>query len=223
MNILIQENDFEKFKILEEETKDSNEKSLYITGPFIQTEVVNNNKRIYPKENIKDEINNYIVNYINTNRSMGELNHPKVDSHKVNPERACIKIESLVESGSDYIGKAKVLKSLPMGSIVYGLIKDGVQLGVSSRASGSTITNAGGIDIVQKDFKLVTPADVITEPSAPDAFITSFMEQKEWVFQSEKLLENQAQVKSLINNKYKANISPEVLKELFETIINKYV
>ena len=223
MTILIQENDFKDFEILEEETKDTKEKSLYISGPFIQTEVVNNNKRIYPKENIKDEVNAYTINYINTSRAMGELNHPKVDSHKINAERACIKIESLVESGNDYIGKAKVLKNLPMGSIVYGLIKEGVQLGVSSRATGSTINKPNGICIVQKDFKLITPADVITEPSAPDAFVTSFMEQKDWVFQSEKLIQNQAQVKQLINNTYKTSITDTQLKQLFETIINHYV
>ncbi len=214
MKLLIETNDLSEFEIINEDT---NGKGLYIKGPFIQTEIVNRNGRMYKKDITKKEIDRYIAEKIKTNKALGELNHPP--HPEVNPERAAIKIVELTESGNDFIGKAKVLESLPMGSIVGGLIREGVQLGVSSRALGS-LKNEKNYKVVCEDFRLMTAADVVSDPSAPDAFVTAIMENKEWVWENGVLLEKESEIKENINKLSRYNkLTDEKLLEVFQQIL----
>ena len=168
----------EEIKFVTEETKEGKGSKLYITGPFIQTEVVNRNKRKYMKETVAREVGRYTENYINKGRAMGELGHP--DGPSINLDRVCIKITELKESGNDFIGRAMVLET-PMGQIVKNLIDGGVQIGVSTRGLGS-VKEIDGINVVQDDFFLATAADVVADPSAPDAYVNGIMEGVDWVW-----------------------------------------
>lgn len=200
MKLLVETHNIEHFTVLNE----SNGKSgLYIQGPFIQMDIVNGNKRIYPSAHTAPAVDAYIAEKVSTNRALGELNHP--GHPHINPERACIKIVSLHRDGSNYIGKAKVLESLPMGAIVAGLINEGVQMAVSSRGVGSVKMDSRGVSVVQSDFKLFTGADVVSDPSAPDAFVTAIMENKEWVYENGILVESTA--KQIVEDNFSGNAS----------------
>ena len=153
-------------------------KDLYITGPFMQAEQENRNNRIYKLPILEREVRRYTEQYINTNRALGELGHPNGPS--INLDRACIKITELKQDGNNFIGRAKVLGT-PMGDIVKNLLESGVQLGVSTRGMGS-LKEVNGIMEVQDDFFLATAADVVADPSAPDAFVQGIMEGVEWVW-----------------------------------------
>ena len=213
MKLLVETALSDTFNVLEE----AEGKSLHIEGIFMQTNIRNINGRIYPKETVRGEVERYIKEVVNNNRALGELNHPKDPT--LNPERACIKIVSLKESGDNYIGKAKVLQHTPMGAIVAGLLRDGVQLGVSSRALGSVRKDHTGTDIVQKDFRLISAADVVLEPSAPDAFVTALIESREWVYQNGVLVEATDDMKDTINKQYKAGFSNQQSLALFEDLV----
>ncbi len=216
MKLLVETTDTSQFKILNE----GNGKGLYIEGNFIQTNVENINRRFYPKEVVAPVVEQYITDYVETNAAIGELNHP--ENPMLNPERACIKIISLVEKGDAYWGKAKILEVVPMGSIVGGLLRENVRLGVSSRALGSVKPNGRGVNIVQPDFKLITAADMVLDPSAPDAFVTALMENREWVYQNGVLIEQEAEIKRAINKVYeRGNVDNSKLLSLFQTIITK--
>jgi hypothetical protein len=154
-------------------------KSLYIEGVFLQGDIKNRNGRMYPMETLRREVGRYNETYIEKGRALGELGHP--DGPTVNLDRVSHKIVSLRESGSNYIGKAKIL-STPMGKIAESLLSEGVKLGVSSRGIGSLSVNREGVNIVSDDFMLATAADIVADPSAPDAFIEGIMEGKEWVW-----------------------------------------
>jgi hypothetical protein len=158
------------------EEKDG-KKSLYIEGPFLQAEVVNRNGRKYMKESMAREVERYTEQYINKNRAFGELGHP--DTPSINLDRVSHLVVGLRQEGNDWIGKAKILDT-PMGNIVKSLIEGGAQIGVSSRGMGS-LKNVNGINIVQDDFHLATAADIVADPSAPNAFVHGIMEGKEWV------------------------------------------
>jgi hypothetical protein len=158
------------------EEKDG-KKSLYIEGVFLQSNLQNRNGRIYPKEIMQKEIARYTKESIDTKRAMGELGHP--DGPTVNLDRVSHMITSLTEDGDNWIGKAKILDT-PMGNIARNLIEEGAQLGVSSRGLGS-LKEKNGINEVQDDFMLSTAADIVSDPSAPDAFVRGIMENKEWV------------------------------------------
>ena len=159
-------------------------KKMYITGPFLQAEKENKNKRIYPENVMDNAVANYKRDYIDEKRALGELNHPA--EPMVNPERAAIITESLTKApGKDavyYEGKAKVL-STPMGGIVKNLLDDGVKIGVSSRGLGSLMPT-NGINIVGEDFTLTTAADVVFDPSAQSSFVEGVYEQAEWIYES---------------------------------------
>jgi len=159
-----------------QEEKDG-KKSTFIEGVFLQSEIKNRNGRLYPKEIMQREVNRYIEESVNKNRAYGELGHP--DGPTVNLDRVSHMIVSLKEDGNNYIGKAKILNT-PMGNIVKTLIDEGASLGVSSRGLGS-IKEQDGINEVQDDFMLATAADIVADPSAPDAFVQGVMESKEWV------------------------------------------
>jgi hypothetical protein len=154
-------------------------KSMYIEGIFLQGNICNRNGRMYQMEGLRREVQRYTENHINSGRALGELGHP--DGPTVNLDRVSHKIVSLKEDGNNFIGKAKIL-STPMGNIAKSLIGEGVKLGVSSRGIGSLKQSRDGVNIVGDDFMLATAADIVADPSAPDAFVEGIMEGKEWVW-----------------------------------------
>jgi hypothetical protein len=165
-------------------------KSLFIEGVFLQGDIKNRNGRMYPMETLRREVARYNENHVLQGRALGELGHP--DGPTVNLDRVSHKIISLKESGSNIIGKAKIL-STPMGKIAESLISEGVKLGVSSRGIGSLRMTREGINVVGEDFMLATAADIVADPSAPDAFVSGIMEGKEWVWDGGILREKYAE------------------------------
>jgi hypothetical protein len=160
-------------------TEEVNGKKEYkIKGVFLQSNIKNRNGRVYPREILVREVNRYTKEFINKNRAFGELGHP--DGPTVNLERVCHMVKSLTPDGDNFIGEAKIMDT-PYGKIVKGLIDEGAQLGVSSRGMGS-IMNRNGINFVKDDFYLATAADIVADPSAPDAFVEGIMESREWVW-----------------------------------------
>jgi hypothetical protein len=164
-------------------------KSMYIEGIFLQGNIKNRNGRMYPMETLRREVGRYNENNVQAGRALGELGHP--DGPTVNLDRVSHKIVSLRESGSNFIGKAKIL-STPMGKIASSLIGEGVKLGVSSRGIGSLKMTREGVNIVGDDFMLATAADIVADPSAPDAFVEGIMEGKDWVWDGGILRERYA-------------------------------
>ena len=164
-------------------------KSMFIEGIFLQGEMQNRNGRMYPMGVLRKEVQRYNENHIQAGRALGELGHP--DGPTVNLDRVSHKIVSLRESGTNFIGKAKIL-STPMGKIAQSLIGEGVKLGVSSRGIGSLKATREGVNIVGDDFMLSTAADIVADPSAPDAFVEGIMEGKEWIWDGGILRESMA-------------------------------
>ena len=164
-------------------------KSMFIEGIFLQGNLKNRNGRMYPMETLRREVMRYNENHVQSGRALGELGHP--DGPTVNLDRVSHKIVSLKENGTNFIGKAKIL-STPMGKIAESLISEGVKLGVSSRGIGSLKQTREGVNIVGDDFMLSTAADIVADPSAPDAFVEGIMEGKEWVWDGGILRENLA-------------------------------
>jgi len=171
-------------------------KTYFIEGVFLQSELQNRNGRMYPESIMDKEVGRYLKEYVNQNRAYGELGHP--DSPSINLDRVSHLIVDLRKEGTNYIGKAKILDT-PMGQIAKGLLDGGANLGVSSRALGSLKMNNEGINVVQDDFMLSTAADIVADPSAPDAFVRGIMESKEWTFVDVKFVEkNIEEVRSFI-------------------------
>lgn len=166
----------EDVKILTEER--DGKKLLYIEGVFLQSELTNRNGRRYPFEVLNREVERYNEEYVKTKRALGELGHP--DGPTINLDRVSHRITSLRAEGNNFMGKAQILDT-PMGKIAKSLLGEGVQLGVSSRGMGS-IEKQEGISVVRDDFMLTTAADIVADPSAPDAFVNGIMEGKEWVW-----------------------------------------
>ena len=166
--------------LIEEDPK-TGKKHAFIEGIMLQTEVKNKNGRIYPKEIMQKEVARYNKEYVEQNRAYGELGHP--EGPTINLERTSHLITSLKEDGNNFIGKAKIL-STPMGEIVKNLLNDGARLGVSSRGMGSLKTDRQGVNMVQSDFQLATAADIVADPSAPDAFVDGVMEGVEWIYEN---------------------------------------
>ena len=154
-------------------------KSMYIEGVFLQGNIKNRNGRMYPMETLRKEVGRYNENHVQAGRALGELGHP--EGPTVNLDRVSHKIVSLKESGSNFIGKAKILGT-PMGKIASSLVEEGVKLGVSSRGIGSLKQTREGVSVVGDDFMLATAADFVADPSAPDAFVEGIMEGKDWVW-----------------------------------------
>lgn len=154
-------------------------KEYFIEGVFLQSNIKNRNGRMYPESVMDKEVQRYMETYVKNNRAYGELGHP--DSPSINLDRVSHLIVDLRKEGTNYIGKAKILET-PMGNIARGLLDGGANLGVSSRALGSLRLNKEGIQVVQDDFMLSTAADIVADPSAPDAFVRGIMESVEWVF-----------------------------------------
>ena len=154
------------------------DKKLYIEGVFLQSEIKNRNGRMYPFSVLEKEVNRYNEEYVKTSRALGELGHP--DGPTVNLDRVSHRITSLTAEGTNFIGRAQIMNT-PMGNIARSLLEDGVKLGVSSRGMGS-IDKREDCGVVMDDFMLATAADIVADPSAPDAFVNGIMEGKEWAW-----------------------------------------
>ena len=191
--------------LIEEDPK-TGKKHAFIEGVMLQTEVKNKNGRIYPMEVMRKEVARYNKEYVEQSRAYGELGHP--EGPTINLERTSHLITSLKEDGKNFIGKAKIL-STPMGEIVKSLLDDGARLGVSSRGMGSLKASNGGVQMVQSDFQLATAADIVADPSAPDAFVEGIMEGREWVWDNGVL-------KSKTVEAYKREIENARMHELTE-------
>ncbi len=198
------------------EDKDG-EKRYYIEGVFMQADVKNKNGRMYGSNMLAEKVEEYSKNFIEKNRAYGELGHPSNPS--INLERVSHRIISLRRDGSNFVGKAQV-SSTPYGNIVKGLLEDGGKLGVSSRGLGS-LMKENGVLKVQSDFLIVTPADIVADPSAPDAFVEGIMEGREWVWDNgiirEKTVED---YKEIVEKTSSKNLEMIKLK-LFEDFLSK--
>lgn len=172
-------------KLITEEIKDiqyiteevNGEKQRFIQGIFLQSEVKNRNGRVYPRQILSNEVSRYNRDYVEKNRAFGELGHP--DSPAINLDRVSHMITKLYPDGNNFMGKAKILDT-PNGKIVKSLLDGGASLGVSTRGVGS-LKPHNGYQLVQDDFKLATAADIVADPSAPEAFVQGIMEQADWI------------------------------------------
>lgn len=192
-------------------------KTLFIKGTFLQAECINRNRRKYPINVMEREVKRYTENYVNKGRALGELGHP--DGPTVNLDRVSHKIVELYQNGNNFIGKAQIL-STPMGKIAESLLKEGVTLGVSSRGIGSVKQTVEGYTEVGEDFMLATAADIVADPSAPDAFVQGIMEGVEWIYDASRndwLIEN---TKNKINTLVDQKILEEYKLSLFNEFIN---
>ncbi|WJZ47984.1 prohead protease [Synechococcus phage DSL-LC03] len=203
----------ENIKVLTEEK--NGKKSLYISGPFLQAEVTNRNGRCYPFPILEREVKKYNDKFISQGRALGELGHP--DGPTVNLDRASHMITSLKAEGNNFMGKAKILDT-PMGNIAKSLLDEGVKLGVSSRGVGSLVER-NGIRYVGEDFMLSTAADIVADPSAPDAFVQGIMEGKEWIWNNGILAEKTL---SALNS-LTPTIDKQVREERILRLFNQYL
>ena len=195
-------------------------KKLYIEGVFLQGDLKNRNGRVYPMTTLEKEVDRYNETFVAKGRALGELGHP--DGPTVNLDRVSHKITSLVREGTNFRGKAQILNT-PMGKIASSLLDEGVMLGVSSRGVGSLREDRNGAKVVGEDFMLATAADIVADPSAPDAFVSGIMEGKEWVWEGgilrEQLAETtQRRINTLVDQKrleeHKLNLFNEFLSNL---------
>ena len=194
------------------EGKGSNKK-LYIEGVFLQGNIKNRNGRMYAVDTLAREVNRYNEAFVGKGRALGELGHP--DGPTVNLDRVSHKITSLVQEGDNFRGKAQLLNT-PMGKIASSLLDEGVMLGVSSRGVGSLKEDRDGCKVVGEDFMLATAADIVADPSAPDAFVSGIMEGKEWIWEGGILREQQAaQTQKRINTLVDQKRHEEKKLELF--------
>ena len=207
-------------KIITERVGKGKAKRLCIEGVFLQGEIKNRNGRMYPISTLDREVGRYNESFIGKGRALGELGHP--DGPTVNLDRVSHKITSLVREGNNFVGRATLL-STPMGKIASSLIDEGVKLGVSSRGVGSLKEDHNGCKVVGEDFQLATAADIVADPSAPDAFVNGIMEGKEWVWEGGILREQLAaktekRINTLVDQnkleEYKLNLFNDFLSNL---------
>jgi hypothetical protein len=205
----------ENVQILTEEK--NGKKLLYIEGVFLQGAIKNRNGRMYPFEVLDREVERYNEEYVKTKRALGELGHP--DGPTINLDRVSHRITSLRSEGNNFIGKAQILDT-PMGQIAKSLLGEGVQLGVSSRGMGS-IEKREDCSIVRDDFMLTTAADIVADPSAPDAFVNGIMEGKEWIWDNGILKESKVdKYQRYINGAPRRELEERTLK-VFEDFLGK--
>ena len=208
--------EIESVEFITEKLKNGKQ-NLYIEGIFLQGNIKNRNGRMYPMETLQREVARYNESNITSGRALGELGHP--DGPTVNLDRVSHKIVSLKESGSNFIGRAKILDT-PMGSIASSLIKEGVKLGVSSRGIGSLKPTKEGFNVVGDDFMLATAADIVADPSAPDAFVEGIMEGKEWIWEGNSFRE---QLVSETKNKIESLATQKRLEEHKLSLFNEFI
>jgi len=201
------------------EDDDTGKKNYKIRGPFLQAEIKNRNGRIYPMHILEKEVGRYNKEYIQKNRAFGELGHP--DGPTVNLERVSHMITALHPDGTNFLGEAKILDT-PYGKIVKNLIDEGAKLGVSSRGMGSLVPMRGA-QVVKDDFYLATAADIVADPSAPNAFVEGIMEGKEWIWDNGAVREvDIAAYKKELDTKYKMKQAREEKEaEIFENFLSK--
>ena len=212
-------------KLISEEIQDAQylveetngKKNYKIKGIFLQSDLKNRNGRVYPKEVLENEVARYNREFINKKRAFGELGHP--DGPTVNLERVSHMITKLTPDGKNFIGEAKIMDT-PYGKIVKGLIDEGAQLGVSSRGMGSIIQR-NGANYVKDDFYLATAADIVADPSAPDAFVEGIMESKEWVWENGKLVERDIEAWKRQIREAKQRKLDEIKLKVFESFLGK--
>jgi len=207
----------EEIKYISELNEETGKKSHFIEGVFLQSNLKNRNGRMYPKEVMQKEVARYTAESIDKKRAYGELGHP--EGPTVNLDRVSHMIVGLREDGDNYIGRAKILDT-PMGRIVKELIDEGASLGVSSRGLGS-LKERNGVNEVQEDFMLATAADIVADPSAPDAYVQGIMENKEWtfvngIFQEKELEESKGKILAASTKELEA-----VKLEVFENFLSK--
>ena len=208
--------EIESVKFITEKLK-SGKQNLYIEGIFLQGNIKNRNGRMYPMDTLRKEVNRYNESNVSSGRALGELGHP--DGPTVNLDRVSHKIVSLKESGSNFIGKAKILDT-PMGQIAKSLISEGVKLGVSSRGIGSLKPTKEGFNVVGEDFMLATAADIVADPSAPDAFVEGIMEGKEWIWEGNTFREKLAED---TKNKIESLTAQKALEEHKLGLFNEFI
>lgn len=194
------------------EASANGKKNYFIEGVFLQSELKNRNGRMYPEHIMDKEVNRYMMESVQKNRAYGELGHPSNPS--INLDRVSHIITNLRKEGTNYVGRAKILET-PMGNIARGLLDGGANLGVSSRALGTLAPNNEGVQIVQDDFMLSTAADIVADPSAPDAFVRGIMENKEWTFVDGKYVERHIE-------EAKANIRKTSSRNLDEAMMLEF-
>ena len=193
-------------------------KKMYIEGTFLQGEIKNRNGRMYPINTLAKEVHRYNESFVKKGRALGELGHP--EGPTVNLDRVSHKITSLVQEGNNFKGKAQLL-STPMGKIASNLIGEGVTLGVSSRGVGSLKEDLHGCKVVGEDFMLATAADIVADPSAPDAFVSGIMEGKEWIWEGGILREQQAaETQKRINTLVDSKVLEEHKLGLFQDFLS---
>jgi hypothetical protein len=198
----------QEVQIITESIDSGKEKKYFIEGVFIQGDIKNKNGRVYPMTILDKEIQRYNEEYIQHNRAYGELGHP--DTPVINLERVSHMIRSLKKEGNNYVGKAEILNT-PNGNIVKALMEAGASLGVSSRGIGS-LKQEGEFNTVQDDFRLMTAADIVSDPSAPDAFVNAVMEEKEWLFVDGVLVPVLEGYKKNIKNTSSLNLNEEKIR-----------
>ena len=202
------------------ESNESGQKQHFIQGIFLQGNVANRNGRIYETNILRNEVNRYIKEVVDTKRAYGELGHPQ--GPQINLDRVSHLIKELKQDGNNFIGKA-LITNTPMGNIAKGLMESGAKLGVSSRGMGSLKSNGQGIMEVQNDFRLATAADIVADPSAPNAFVEGVMENVEWIYDPikdtwhEERLDN---IKKTIKKMSLSSLEEQKL-QIFEDYINK--
>jgi hypothetical protein len=207
--LLIKESVEDDFLI--SESTENGVKSLFIEGIYIQGNSVNKNNRKYPTQILEREVYNYNKNYIKENRALGELNHPATG--EIDLSRVSHKVVSLVQRGDDFVGKAKILSSTPMGNIAEALIKEGVKMGVSTRGAGS-LKSQVGYNEVQPDYRLIA-IDIVSDPSAKDAYVVGLREGKEWVWNNGILTEVQVDSQAKMLSKASSRKLEETAVKIF--------
>jgi len=198
------------------EAREDGKKNMYIEGIFLQGGIKNRNGRMYPVETLAKEVERYNESYVKSGRALGELGHP--DGPQINLDRVSHVITSLRQEGQNWIGKAK-LTDTPMGNTAKGLIESGVRLGVSSRGMGSLRLNKEGINEVQNDFHLATAADIVADPSAPDAFVNGIMEGVEWIWENSMLVAHKSKMQ--IESAVRSRDLQERKLQIFENFLNQ--
>ena len=197
--------------------ENNGKKEYKIRGIFLQSDIKNRNGRIYENDILAKEVNRYDKEFIQKGRAFGELGHP--DGPTVNLERVSHMIKALTPEGKNFIGEAKIMDT-PYGKIVKNLIDEGATLGVSSRGMGSLVQK-GGANYVGKDFYLATAADIVADPSAPDAFVEGIMESKEWVWNNGVLLEKDIEAWKRDIQKAKSHALAEAKVKVFKNFLGK--
>lgn len=192
-----------------------------IEGIFIQAGVVNNNRRFYIPDKIAPGVDEYVEKMVKRDRAVGELNHPTPPTPYIDYKNVSHKIVSLERNGDNWIGRAVVTKNTPSGAVVAGLMDEGVVMAVSSRATGATRRRLDGVTEVIGNYKIATAGDIVSDPSAPDAFLTNLMEGKEWAWANGALVPLENEIRAAVDKTARQGLTPASMNVLYEHIMGK--